>query len=337
MLIGNHNTNERVLIIAEVGNNHEGDVNLAMDMIAAAAEGGADAVKFQTIKPEYLVNRSNKERFDKLKSFELSYEQFEKLSEKAAECGVMFLSTPCDLKSAEFLNKIVPAFKIASSDNTFYPLMEKVASFGKPVLLSCGLASIAEIKQAKNVIENIWKENSVEGVEVALLHCILSYPAAEEDINLNIIKTFQEEFGGTIGYSDHALGIDVLSLAVAAGARIIEKHFTIDKNYSDFRDHQLSADVDDLKKIVKDIRKVEKIMGSPLKKVQKGEEPMGSVVRRSLVACQDIPAGKIINLDDIKWLRPADGIPAGQEKLIVGKKAKTAIKQDDVFTVDMVE
>lgn len=337
MRIADFDTEKKVLVIAEIGNNHEGNFDLANEMIEAAADCGVDAVKFQTIKPELLVNRSAKERFDKLKSFEFSYSQFEKLATKAKKHNLLFLSTPCDLESADFLNDIVPAFKIASSDNTFFPLIDLIASKGKPILLSCGLASIGEIKQAKRIIEDVWNDNNLTGCAVGLLYCILSYPAEPEDINLNVIKTMLAEFGSQVGYSDHAIGIDTAPLAVAMGARIIEKHFTIDHNYSDFRDHQLSADISEMKQLVEDIRKVELLLGSPIKKVQKGEAVLADAVRRSIAARKDIPAGTKITMQDIKWLRPSGGIPPGKEHLVLGKTAKYLIPEDQVLHEDMVD
>ena len=175
MIINSTNTNEKVLIIAEIGNNHEGNFTLAEEMIGLAAEAGSDAVKFQTIIPERLVSVQQTERIKQLKQFQLSYDQFSKLAEVAKNEGVIFLSTPFDIDSALFLNDIVPAFKIASGDNDFFPLIEVIAKTGKPIIMSTGLMNLDEVKKSGLFIKNIWQENQIKQ-ELALLHCVSSYP-----------------------------------------------------------------------------------------------------------------------------------------------------------------
>ena len=322
MTINNFSTKEKVLIIAEIGNNHEGSYTLAEEKIGLAAEAGADAVKFQTIIPEKLVSVQEKERIQQLKKFQLSYDEFTKLSKMAKKEGVIFLSTPFDLDSAIFLNDIVPAYKIASGDNDFFPLIEVIAKTGKPIIMSTGLANIDEVKQSVKFIKNIWDDQNIDQ-ELALLHCVSSYPTPLENANLLAIREL-ENIAGIVGYSDHTLGIDAAILSVALGARIIEKHFTIDNNYSDFHDHKLSANPEDFKEMVEKIRLAEKTLGSGIKKPSPEELENRIKIRRSIVAKHDFPTGHKISIDDLDWVRPGDGIRPGEENKVIGKTMKRA-------------
>jgi N,N'-diacetyllegionaminate synthase len=327
MRIGNFDTEQQVIVIAEVGNNHEGSYTLAEELIGKAKESGADVVKFQTIVPTKLVSPTQEERIKQLSRFQFSYAQFESLAKTAEKEGIIFMSTPFDLDSAEFLNSIVPAFKIASGDNTFYPLLQKIASFAKPIILSTGLASIHDVEHTVNVIKAVWSNVAYDASQsLALLHCVVSYPAPPEEANLRAIQTLKS-LSDVVGYSDHVIGIDSCVAAVALGARIVEKHFTIDKNYSAFRDHQLSADPHDLSQMVAKIRYVESMLGNGEKVARTSEESNRLAVRRSVVATRTIEAGSIISHDDITWVRPGGGIAPGDEYLIVGKIARHHIEQ----------
>jgi len=268
MKINNFDTSKKIFIIAEIGNNHEGNYNNAKDMISAAADTGANAVKFQTIVPELFINKENILRFNKLKSFQLTYSQFEKLSIFASKKNILFCSTPFDIISAKFLNNIQSFFKISSGDNEFYPLIESICKFKKPVILSTGLVNLYKIKKIVKFI----KKNIDYRSKLALLHCVSTYPTPIEEANLRSINVLKENFKElTIGYSDHTLGINAAILSAACGAKIIEKHFTIDKNFSNFRDHKISADPKDMTKMVKKIRNIEKILGNSVKDIQKSE------------------------------------------------------------------
>jgi N,N'-diacetyllegionaminate synthase len=333
MNIGSFDTNKRVLVVAEIGNNHEGSYTLAEEMVGQAAQTGADAVKFQTFRTELYVSCLNKARFERLKSFELTFDQFERLSRTARNAGIIFLSTPFDLDSAEFLNSIVPAFKISSGDNNFYPLIEKVAGFGKPIILSSGLADMGEVKQAKSFIEQKW-DNSEQKPGLAVLHCVSGYPVKPSEANLGAIEHLNEELGCTVGYSDHTMGIEAAVLSVALGARIIEKHFTIDKDYSGFRDHQLSADPGEMTKLVERIREVRVYLGSGKKVVQKVEEANIPLLRRSIVAKVDLAAGSTISTDDITWVRPAGGLRPGSETIVVGKRLGRPASKGETITLE---
>lgn len=324
MKIGEFDLDKDVLVIAEIGNNHEGDFALAQEMIGKAAETGAGAVKFQTIIPEKLVSPTDQERIKQLRRFQFSFSQFERLSEVAREENITFLSTPFDTESARFLDSIVPAFKIASGDNTFYPLLDVVAQTGKPILLSGGLCSLEELRRTRDFIYQAWERCRRHG-ELALLHCVVSYPTPREEANLLAIQELKT-LDVTVGYSDHTLGIDAPVLAVALGARIIEKHFTLDKNYSEFRDHKLAADPAELAELVKRVKEVLELLGEGVKDVRKCEIDAVAQVRRSIVAAKDIAPGTVLGMEHVSWVRPAGGLPPGREAEILGKSPRRSLK-----------
>jgi sialic acid synthase SpsE len=333
VLIGGFDTDDRVLVVAEIGNNHEGRCAVAEEMVSRAAEAGADAVKFQTFQTEHYVSPADADRFARLKQFELTRDEFARLAQRARREGVLFLSTPFDRGSAVFLTALVDAFKIASGDNTFFPLIETVAGAGKPILMSCGLATITQLRQAREVVERVWAEDGVVQ-ECAVLHCVSSYPVPPAEANLGAIRHLQREFGGPVGYSDHTMGIDAAVTAVAVGARIVEKHFTLDKHYSDFRDHQLSADPAELRQLVHRIRQVETLLGSGRKEPQPSEEAGQTALRRSVAAARDLPAGTTVTWDDITWLRPGGGIPPGREAMVLGRTLAGPIRQGQPLTLE---
>ena len=334
MKINNIDTAEKVFIIAEIGNNHEGSFALAKEMIKRAAEAGADAVKFQTIIPERLVSVQQAERIKKLKKFQLTYEEYRKLSIVAKDEGVKFLSTPFDIASALFLKDIVPAFKIASGDNDFFPLIEVIAKTGKPIIMSTGLANNEEIKKSVLFIKNIWQKNNVSQ-ELALLHCVSSYPTSPENANLLAIREL-EQFADVVGYSDHTMGIDAAVLSVAVGARIIEKHFTIDNNYSDFHDHQLSANPADFKKMVEKIRIAEQMLGLGEKQPTTEEIENKEKIRRSIVAKYDLDTGHVLTINDLDWVRPGGGIKPGDENTIIGKGLNRSVKTGEKIELKLL-
>ena len=337
MKIANKDTNDQVFIIAEIGNNHEGDIDLAKKMIHEAAATGVDAVKFQTFQSEHYVSTKDEARFARLKQFELSPDQFAELAKEAKEAGIIFISTPFDLGSVEVLEPLVEAYKVSSGDSTFYPLLEAVALKGKPMIVSTGLSTLEEVAEIDRVVHAVWEANGIDQ-ELALLHCVSSYPVPLDQANLNAIKTMQDSFTNClIGYSDHTMGSEAAIAAVAMGARIVEKHFTLDKNYSDFRDHQLSADPVEMTQLVKSIRAVEQMLGNGEKVPQECEVDVIGKVRRSVVASGDFPAGHVIGEDDLTWIRLSGGTAPGQEATLLGKALSTPIKTQDLITTEMLE
>lgn len=312
------------LVVAEIGNNHEGDFESAKILVSEAARAGADAVKFQTFIPELFMSRSDEARFRRLESFRLSFDQFEHLAGLAHDLGLFFISTPLDMESAAFLDRIVDAFKIASGDNDFYPLIEKTAATGKPLIVSTGASDLERVSHTVAFIEAEWARRGIEG-ELAVLHCVSSYPVPFEQVNLRAIEVLLEQLSCAVGYSDHTVGIEAPVLAAALGATIIEKHFTLDKNRSDFRDHKLSADPAEMKELVHRVHLAGLMRGKREKVVQRCEEPAAALIRRSIVAAKDLPGGRRLSLADLLWVRPAGGLAPGEEKTLIGKILKRGV------------
>ncbi|KAF0146430.1 MAG: Sialic acid synthase [Nitrospirae bacterium] len=336
MKIGNFDTDKQVFVIAEIGNNHEGSYTLAEELIGRAAEAGTDAVKFQSIIPEKLASSRDVDRIAQLRRFQLSPEQMEKLKCIADREGVLFLSTPFSLESVIFLNNLVPAFKVASGDNNFYPLLAAVAKTGKPVLLSTGMADFAKIKETIAFLQRTWNDYGIPPASLAVLHCVVSYPTPPAEANLSAIRTLQN-LGMTVGYSDHTLGIEAAVLACALGARIIEKHFTIDKTYSTFRDHQLSADPAELKEMVARIKAAQVLMGDGEKRVMGCERESLPRVRRTIVAGRRLTEGDIIAWEDLNWVRLGHGLAPGCEGSLIGRRVRAAIDEGDAILPENLE
>lgn len=325
MIIGDINTENKVLIIAEIGNNHEGNMDNAIRLVHEAAACGVDAVKFQTFKTEKFVSITDTARFERLKSFELTYSQFSQLSQLAHSLGMLFISTPLDLESAQFLDSIIDAYKIASGDNNFFHLLDEVTKTGKPVIISTGASDPELIFNAVSALEKGWEKYHKRS-DLAILHCVSCYPAPENQVNLQIISYLADKYQYSIGYSDHTKGIEASVLAVACGARIIEKHFTLDNSFSSFRDHQLSADPKDMSELVRRIRSASVLIGSKDKKVQPCESELNIAIRRSIVAGIGMEMGHSIGFSDLMWIRPGDGLAPGNEYKLLGKRLKRSVK-----------
>ena len=338
MKIGSCDLTKSVFITAEIGANHEGDFEEAKKLIKVAANTGVDAVKFQTYTTEKLVSTYAKELsnwMQKRKKFELTREEFIKLAKVAREEDLIFLSTPYDTEAVDFLDGLVPAFKVSSGDITYSQLIEHVAKKNKPILLSTGMATVDEIW---NAIETIKRVNVglIKRKEVILLHCISSYPTSTEDVNLRSIPFIEQTFDLPVGFSDHLPGIVASQIAVALGARVIEKHFTLNKNKSEFRDHKLSADVGEMKALVNSIRVIEKMLGEYKKEPANKELKNIKLMRRSLAAKKFIPKGTVITKTMLTALRPATGFSPILIDKIVGKKALQDIKKGELLTVEKV-
>lgn len=334
MKIGEIDTDQRVVIVAEIGNNHEGNRQLAERLIHLAAEAGADAVKFQAIEPEHLVQPADQARLAQLQRFALGPQDHEHLARIAETAGLLFLSTPFSLNAVGWLNDLVPAFKIASGDLDFDPLLKAVAATGKPVILSTGMSDTDDIAHAKQVLHSTWAATGA-APGLALLHCVSAYPTPPEHANLAAIRAPALQ-ADAVGYSDHTQGIDIAAISVAAGARIVEKHFTLDKQHSDFRDHQLSADPEDMRQLVQRIRDIEKFLGNAQKQHQPSEQAMAKTTRRAIVARRDLAAGQTITLDDLDWLRPASGLSPRQTSAVLGRQLTTLLARGEPVTADIL-
>ncbi len=328
-------------IIAEAGVNHEGDMELAKRLIREAKIGGADAIKFQTYKAEKIasinspaywdVNKENTtsqyELFQKYDSF--GEDEFKTLSDFCKSIEIEFISTPFDKESATFLNNFMDVFKISSSDLTNKPFIEHICKFNKPIILSTGASNIDEIKEAANWITN-------QNVKVVLLHCVLNYPTPDESANLGMIIDLKKNFPDKmIGYSDHTLPkeMKILEMATLLGARIIEKHFTHDKNLKG-NDHYHAMDKDDLKFFKNNLNYIFSSLGSFEKHSLSSEKISRINARRSIVALRNIEVGEIIFMDDLTFKRPGNGISPKFISEVAGKKAIKKIKKDQILKWD---
>ncbi|MEW6183475.1 MAG: N-acetylneuraminate synthase family protein [Bacillota bacterium] len=316
-------------IIAEIGNNHEGDFETAKMLVEKAAEAGVNAVKFQTLWAEKLVARSEEQRLFQLKKFELSNDQYRRLAALSKSKGLIFISTPFDFESADMLDDLVPVFKIASGDLTNYPMIEHIAKKDKPIFLSTGMGTDEEITGALQTIKLVSSRPLKE--KVVLLHCVSSYPTPIDQANLLSIPYLRERFNVLTGYSDHTLGALACQTAVALGACVIEKHFTYRKQDQVFRDHQLSLEPGEMAELVKSIRQIEKSLGQPLKSVMDCERTNREPMRRSVAARRALRAGEIIARESITFLRPANGIPAQNWPSVVGRRALRDIPEGTIL------
>jgi N-acetylneuraminate synthase/N,N'-diacetyllegionaminate synthase len=324
-----------VFVIAEIGINHNGSVDEAAKLIDAAADCGADAVKFQSFRADQLLicsrdryaqQSGGESAYDLLRRCELSFEDQEKLKAHADKRGIMFLSTPFDTGSADFLDSIgVPAFKVASGDITHVPLLRHIAAKGKPVFLSTGMSYLDEVTEA------VRRLRDGGSPEILLMHCTASYPAPSRDMNLRALETLQSYFGLPVGLSDHSRGI-LFSLAAAAlGAVAVERHFTLDRS-AQGPDHKASLDPDGLRKLVKNLRRLDAGMGTGVKRPAKSETDGRRLGRRSIVAAADIQAGERIVPDMLTCKRPGDGIATKNLDRIIGMTPRRFIAKDTIIT-----
>ncbi len=332
-------------IIAEAGVNHNGDMEIAKQLVDVAKSAGADAIKFQTFKAEKLLRKdapkakyakenSNTDEsfFDMIKKLELSFEMHEILQKYCKSKGIMFLSTPFDMESADFLEKLdVAAFKISSGDIDNFPLFSHLMQKKKPILFSTGTADLSEVQDTVHFLESHKYE------DFALFQCTSAYPTPFHSVNLKVLLKYREMFPNyVIGFSDHSEGIILGAAAVSLGAKIIEKHFTLDRNMSG-PDHKASLNPGELVGYIESIRNTELALGNSNKILMPVEKEVKFVARKSIVAKRDIDGGKIISLDDITYKRPASGISPKKYMSIVGKKSKYRIIKEKVLSWDDFE
>ena len=333
----------KIIIIAEAGVNHNGDMAKAKALIDKGAEAGVDYVKFQTFKAGNLVTKQakraayqdkntqdNDSQYEMLKKLELSQAVHQELIDYCAQKGVQFLSTGFDVESLEFLARLgITIAKVPSGEITNLPYLRKVAVLFPEVILSTGMATIIEIKDAVKVLT----DNGVNKDKITVLHCNTEYPTPMEDVNLRAMLHIQQKVGVAIGYSDHTLGIEVPIAAVALGATVIEKHFTLDKTLPG-PDHKASLEPDELKAMVSAIRNIEKAVGgSGLKEVSISEAKNKPIVRKSIVASKSIKKGDLLTEENITVKRPGIGISPMQWDEVIGKTAKKDFEEDDLIEV----
>lgn len=328
-----------VYIIAEAGVNHNGSFELACKLVDEAKKAGVDCIKFQTFKSENLVSGNAQKaeyqknttgegsQIDMLKKLELSYEEFLKLKKYCDEKEICFLSTPFDMESIDFLNSIdMPFWKIPSGEVTNLPYLTALAKTGKPVVMSTGMCDITEIEAAMKVLT----DNGVKSIK--LLHCNTEYPTPFEDVNLLAMNTMKNAFGVEVGYSDHTKGIEVPIAAVALGATIIEKHFTLDCNMEG-PDHKASLEPDELAEMVLSIRHIEKALGTGEKKPSESEKKNITIARKSIVAKTYIKRGDIFSEDNITAKRPGNGISPMKWNEVIGMEASKDFQKDELIEI----
>lgn len=330
-----------VFIIAEAGVNHNGSLKQAKEMVIKAREAGADAIKFQTFKSEKLVSTfaekaayqikntgsADESQLEMVKKLELSFDDFRELQAFSKEKGIQFLSTPFDLESIEFLNQLdMPFWKLPSGEVTNYPYLVRIAQTHKDIVMSTGMCTLDEIGEALAAL----RENGAG--KIALLHCNTEYPTPMEDVNLKALETLRKEFDTPIGYSDHTKGIEVPIAAVAMGATIIEKHFTLDRNMEG-PDHKASLEPPELKAMVQAIRNIEKAIGTGDKKPTFSEIKNMAIARKSIVAGQPIKKGEVFTEKNITTKRPGTGISAMQWRQVLGQKATRDFAEDELIEV----
>lgn len=318
MRIGSHDTDHKVIVVAEIGNNHEGNFAVARELVDLAADAGVDAVKFQTARADLFISAADADRRKRFASYEFSPAQWAELSAQARHRGLLFMSTPLDLVSLDMLTPLVDAVKIASGDVTFAPLLDAAAATRKPLVLSSGASSVDEVAAAVARVRGQWARLEHAG-DLAVLHCVSAYPTPAHEAQLRAIPALADRLDATVGYSDHVTGIDAAVAAAALGARVIEKHFTLDKNYSAFRDHQLSADPAEMRALVERVRAIEPMLGDGVKAIQPSERANQSAIRRSIAAAADLPSGHVLGGADLIWIRPGTGLAPGQEHLLIGR------------------
>lgn len=356
-------TLSKTFIVAEAGVNHNGRLDLAKQLVKAVKEVGADAVKFQTWKTDNILvpgaktaeyqqtNTGDADQYEMVKKLELAYADFAELKKYAEEIGIMFFSTPDDEESLNFLvDKLnVPLIKIGSGELTNLPYLKTIASKKLPMILSTGMGNIAEVKEAVKTIEL-----NQPNPDLAILHCTSNYPCPLEEVNLGVLQTYQEIFPNyVIGYSDHTIGILVPQMAVALGAKIVEKHFTLD-NKMEGPDHVASLNPEDLRAMINAIRLVENdfsarqnilnhpdfplIFGNTEKKPTESEKKIRPVVLKTIVARFDLAAGTIISESEIAYKRTSEaGLAPNQYQKMLGKKLKFPVKKDKIIALKDVE
>lgn len=334
----------KTIIIAEAGVNHNGSIELAKQLIEAAAQAGADFVKFQTFKADLLVSKtaqkaeyqkknigdSDDSQYSMLKKLELSEAMHHELITHCEKCGIKFLSTGFDKESIDFLDNLnIPFYKIPSGEITNKPYLTNIALKQKPVIISTGMATIDEIKEAIQVLS----DHGISKDQMTVLHCNTEYPTPMEDVNLLAMLHIQRELGVPVGYSDHTNGIEIPIAAVALGATVIEKHFTLDRSLPG-PDHKASLEPEELKAMVQAIRHVEvAISGSGIKEPSPSEIKNKDIARKSIVAAKGIHRGELFTEDNLTVKRPGNGISPMKWDEVIGQKANREFHEDELIAL----
>lgn len=329
----------RILIIAEAGVNHNGDINIAKELVREAKRCGADIVKFQTFIPGKLASRHavmadyqkknlgvDEPQNAMLGRLALKNEEYVELAAYCQKTGIQFLSTPFEVESVRFLNDLQDIWKIPSGEITNYPYLVEVAKTRKDIILSTGMSTLQEVEDALAVL----KGNGAS--KITLLHCTTNYPTPYEDVNLRAMQTMRNAFGLEVGYSDHTQGIEVPIAAVALGATVIEKHFTLDR-HMEGPDHKASLEPDELEAMVKGIRNIEKALGNGIKAPSESEKSNIAIARKSIIAASNIKAGDILTEENLTTKRPGTGISPMRWEEVLGTRAVRDFAEDELIEI----
>ena len=325
-------------IIAEAGVNHNGDIQLALKLVDEAKKAGANCVKFQTFKAEKVVSKfanmaeyqvistkKSETQLEMLKKLELTYDEFVEIRKYCDKVQIDFMSTAFDLDTIDFLNSLeMKKWKIPSGEITNLPYLERIAQLKKPIILSTGMSTLTEIENAIAIL----KKNGA--IDITVLHCTTEYPAPFEDVNLKAMNTIKKKFNIGVGYSDHTMGIEVPIAAVALGASVIEKHFTLNRD-SEGPDHKASLEPNELFQMVSSIRNIEKALGDGVKRLASSELKNKSVARKSIVANVNIKKGELFTKDNLTTKRPGNGISPMHWYDVIGKKASRNFDEDELI------
>lgn len=329
---------KKTLIIAEAGVNHNGSLELALKMVDEVKKAGADIIKFQTAKPEKVISRyaekaeyqkettgAQESQLEMCKKIHLRFEDYIVIKKYCEEVGIEFLSTPFDLDSINFLENLgCTVWKIPSGEITNLPYLERIAKTGKPIILSTGMSTMEEVDAGMNTL----RKNGAG--EITLLHCTTQYPTPYEEVNLNAMDMLRQKFRCRVGYSDHTKGIEVPIAAVAQGASVIEKHFTLDKNMEG-PDHKASLEPDELQEMVRAIRNIEQALGDGEKRPMPSEIANKVVARKSIIAARDIKKGEMLSEENLTTKRPGNGISPMRWYEVIGETAKRDFMEDELI------
>ena len=328
-------------IIAEIGVNHNGDMDLAKQMIDTAYNIGINAVKFQTFTAESLVTKdtpkvkyqkinslNNESHFEMIKKLELSHKDHIELKEYCDNLNLDFLSTPYDISSAKFLNELdVKLFKIASADLVDIPLHKYIAHTNKPTIISVGMGTLGEIEDVLKIYKKANNPN------ILLLHCVSNYPCSDKSLNLNVINTLKTTFDIPVGFSDHSEGSEAAILSIALGAKVIEKHFTLNKSLPG-PDHKASSTPKEFLSLIKSIRRAEKMLGDSVKECQAEEKEMSRVSRKSIALAKNIKKGELVKSKHLTMMRPGTGLSYSLTNFIIGSKAKKDLTKGSLIKLE---
>lgn len=317
-----------VYLIAEIGGNHEGDFDYACKLTRLACQAGVDAVKFQVYTGDTIVSKvEDPARNQHFKRFELTPDQYISLAKQCQDYGVTFLASVWNIDALDWIDPYLTFYKIGSGDLTAYPFIKRIVSRGKPIVLSTGLSTQAEVEDVVSLIQSL-DDRYKKADYLALLQCSSMYPIPDEDANLNVIHWLRNRFQLTVGYSDHTIGTEAAETAVAMGAEILELHFTDTRQGKSFRDHQVSFTPEEIRQLIEKIERIKVLQGSPSKSPTESETNANHVVsfRRAVYPVRDLPAGTVITEDDLVVLRPNHGIDARQYGRVVGKTVQRDLR-----------